>query len=303
MLAARAFRILLATLPVWLLLFPAAHPAVSQEPAKLIDPAAGSHPTLEQVVEKLTVRAERLGCSSDDCALLVMNFATTSGSLLMVDIKLTDQLANILAKTLSKGRIIDRSVVREFLARERIPYETFKSIEVRRWLGKEIGATAVLMGDLDVSGPVPQAMFTLFEVADPDKVEYFGTELPASAFSRGDLQASEPFGPAAVPKTTKKGNVVYQAGTAGFSSATCDYMPNPDYTDAAREAKISGTILLDAIVTPEGTVESPQVLKGLPGGLNEVARKTMETWRCKAALRDNQPVSTVVQFEINFRLK
>jgi hypothetical protein len=83
MLAARAFRILLATLPVWLLLFPAAHPAVSQEPAKLIDSAAGSHPTLEQVVEKLTVRAERLGCSSDDCALLVMNFATTSGSSLM----------------------------------------------------------------------------------------------------------------------------------------------------------------------------------------------------------------------------
>jgi TonB family protein len=293
MLAARAFRILLATSPVWLLLFLGAHPAVSQEPAKLIDPDAGSHPTLEQVAEKLTVRAKKLGCGSDDCALLVMNLATISGSSLMVDIKLSDQLANIFAKTLTNGRIIDRSVVREFLARERIPYGAFKSVGVRRWLGKEVGATTVLMGDLDVSGSVPQAMFTLFEVEDPDKVEYFGTELPASAFSRGDLQESEPFGPAAMPKTTK----------SGVSSATCDYMPNPPYTDAAQEAKISGTILLDAIVTPEGSVESPLVRKGLPGGLNEVARKTMETWRCKAALKDNQPVATVVQFEINFQLK
>ena len=81
------------------------HPAVSQEPAKLIDPDAGSHPTLEQVVEKLTVRAEKLGCGSNDCALLVMNFVTISGPSLMVDMKLTDQLANILAKTLTEGRI------------------------------------------------------------------------------------------------------------------------------------------------------------------------------------------------------
>ncbi len=276
--------------------------AVSQERAKLIDPKAGPPPTLEQVVEKLTFRAEKLGCNSDDCKLLVLDFASTSGSTEMLDIKLADQLASIFAKTLQKGRIIERSGVREFLARERIPYDLLKSDAARRWLGRELGATTVVAGDLNVSEPVPQAMFTLFDAQDPDKVEYFGTELPVTAYSPGDFQASEPFGPRDTPKTTKNGAVVYQPGTAGLTSATCDYMPNPPYTDAAREAQLDGVIVIEAIITPEGKVESPQVVKGVPGGLNDVTRKTMETWRCKPALKDNQPVATVVQFEVNFRL-
>ncbi len=257
---------------------------------------------MEQVVEKLTARAEKLGCNSDDCKLLVLNFASTSGSTVMLDIKLADQLASIFAKSLPTGKVIDRSAVREFLARERIPYSLLKADAARRWLGKELGATTVVAGDLNVSGPVPQAMFAVFDVTDQDKIEYFGTELPVTAYSPGDLQASEPFGPPETPKTTKTGAIVYRAGVAGVGSPSCGYLPNPPYTETAREAKIDGVVLVDAIVTLEGTVESPQVIKGLPGGLNEATRKVMETWRCKPALRDNQPVATVVQFETNFRL-
>jgi TonB family protein len=171
-----------------------------------------------------------------------------------------------------------------------------------RWLGEETGATIVLFGDVDLSGALPQAMFTLLDVKNSDKVEYFGTELPAISVSPQDLQAAETLGPVETPKTTKSGAVVYRGATSGLSAVKCDYMPNPSYSEAAREAKLSGTILVNAIVTPEGTVEAPQILKGVPGGLNEGTRKTMETWRCNPALKDNQPVATVVQFEVNFRL-
>jgi hypothetical protein len=116
-----------------------------------------------------------------------------------LDIKLADQLASIFAKTLPKGRVIERAGVREFLARERIPYDLLKSNAARRWLGRELGATTVVARDLNVSGSVPQAMFTVFDVTDPDRSEYFGMELPATAYSPGDLQASEPFGPPEPP--------------------------------------------------------------------------------------------------------
>jgi hypothetical protein len=262
MLSPRTCRILLVVFSVWFSLFLGAKSAFSQDPTKLVDPARGSHPTLEQVVEKLTVRAEKLGCDSDDCALLVMNLATVSGSTVMLDRKLSDQLAGIFARTLPKGRVIDPSIVREFLARERIPYELLESDEVRRWVGKGLGATTALTGDLDVSGSVPQAKFELFDVKDSVKVNYFGAELPVAVYSPSDLQPPDPMGPIEVPRATESGAVVYQAGTAGLTSVTCDYMPNPPYSEAAREAKISGTILVDAQVTPEGTVESPQVVKG-----------------------------------------
>ena len=256
---------------------------------------------MEQVVAKLAVRAEKLGCKSDNCALLVLNFASTSDSTVMLDVKLSDQLASIFAKTLPQAKIVERSNVREFLASERIPYQLLKSPSARGWLGRELGATMVLAGDLNVSGSVPQAMFSLFDTQAPDKADYFGTELPVDAYSPGDLKPSEPFGPPETPKTTKSGATVYPSGTVGLSPVSCNYMPNPEYTEAARELQLSGVILIDAVVTPEGKIESPQIKKGMPGGLNEVTRKTVETWRCKPPMKDNQPVATVVQFEVNFR--
>lgn len=302
MLSTRAFRVLLAVILLSLQLFLGSRRAVSQEHAKLVDPQPEPPPTLEQVVQKLTIRAEKLGCNSDDCKLLVLNFASTSASTVMLDIKLADQLASMFARILPKGKVVDRAGVREFLDRERIPYNLLMSDAARRWLGRELGATTVVAGDLDVTGSVPQAMFTLFDANDPQKVDYFGTELPVTAYSPGDLQLSEPLGPPETPKATKSGAIVYPPGTAGLKLATCDYMPNPPYTDAAREAQVGGVIIIEAIITPEGRVESPQIVKGVPGGLNDVTRKTIETWRCGPAMKDNQSVATVVQFESNFRL-
>ena len=69
-------------------------------------------------------------------------------------------------------------------------------------------------------------------------------------------------------------------------------MPTPPYTEAAREAKVDGVVLVEAIVMTDGTVDSPQIVKGVPGGLNEVTGKTIETWHCEAALKDNQPAAT-----------
>lgn len=277
-------------------------PAASWQHINLTNPDAGSHPTLEQIVEKLTMRAQRLGCHSDDCALLVMNFLTTSGAAVTQDLKLADQFATLFANTLPKGRVVDRSTLQEFLARERISQKSISEAGVSRWLGKELGATIVLLGNIDLSSSTPQALFTIIEVEPEKQTDGFGTELPALAVSPGDLRALEPFGRVELPKTTRSGAAVYQSGVAGVSWPSCTYMPNPSYTDAARQLNVSGTILVDAIVTPEGTVESPQVTKGLPGGLNAAAIKVMQTWRCKPALKDNQPVATSVQFESNFRL-
>ena len=153
MLACRSLEILLAAFLLSLQLLPGPQRAVAQEPAELVDPKAAPHRAMEQVVEKLTVRAEKLGCSSEDCALLVMNFAPTSGSTVMLDIKLADQLASIFVKTLPEGRVIERPAVREFLARKRIPYDLLKSTGARRGLGKELGATTVVAGDLDQRDP------------------------------------------------------------------------------------------------------------------------------------------------------
>jgi len=78
-------------------------------------------------------------------------------------------------------------------------------------------------------------------------------------------------------------------------------MANPPIPKLPHKPRSTVVILLDGVVTPEGTIESPQAVRGLSGELNDLATKTMLTWRCKPALKDNQPVATIAQFETNFR--
>jgi hypothetical protein len=188
--------------------------------------------------------------------------------MVMLDRKFSDQLAAIFARALPTGRIIDRSIQREFLAQERIPYELLKLDGVRRWVARELGATAVLInGNLDVGGPVPQALFTLFDVKDSDRVEYFGTELPATAYSPEDLQAPDSLGQ---PRYLRLPGVV----PWGFPLARRPSVPPP--------------------VT---TCRIPQIVKGLPGGLNEVAKKSLRTGFVTPLSR------TTSQWPVSFRPK
>lgn len=99
------------------------------------------------------------------------------------------------------------------------------------------------------------------------------------------------------------GGGVFRAGTGGVGSPSCFYMPNPPYSEEARKAKYSGVVLVDAVVTLDGRVTEPRVIKSPGLGLDETTVTTMRTWRCKAALGPNgKPVPTRVQFEVNFRL-
>jgi TonB family protein len=47
--------------------------------------------------------------------------------------------------------------------------------------------------------------------------------------------------------------------------------PEPEYTDLARQHKVHGTVILQLLLSPNGTVRVEQVLQGLSDGLTEAA--------------------------------
>jgi periplasmic protein TonB len=95
----------------------------------------------------------------------------------------------------------------------------------------------------------------------------------------------------------------YHPGSGGVRGPSCFYMPNPPYSEEARNAKYSGAVLVNAVVTVDGRVDQPRVIKSPGMGLDDVTISTMKTWRCKAAIGPGgRPVSSPVQFEVNFRL-
>jgi TonB family protein len=77
----------------------------------------------------------------------------------------------------------------------------------------------------------------------------------------------------------------------------------PQYTDVARSARVSGTVLLEAIVTKEGGVRILRVVRPLGYGLEENAAEALSRWSFEPATRMGQPVAVQLSIEVNFQLQ
>ncbi len=76
----------------------------------------------------------------------------------------------------------------------------------------------------------------------------------------------------------------------------------PEYTVAAKKAKIQGTVLLSVVVGKNGIVQKVTVERSLDPGLDEKAVQAVKAWRFSPALRKGRPVPVQAKIEVNFRL-
>lgn len=94
-----------------------------------------------------------------------------------------------------------------------------------------------------------------------------------------------------------------RAGVDGTGSPQCLYCPQPEYSDEARAANCSGTVLLDVTVTADGKVKDPVVLRSPGMGLDKKALSQMSKWQMKPALGPSgKSVDSRVQIEVTFHI-
>ena len=84
---------------------------------------------------------------------------------------------------------------------------------------------------------------------------------------------------------------------------TVIYRRDPIYSEDARKAQYEGTVVLEAIVRKDGSVEIVRVVRGLGLGLDENAMEALSEWRFSPAMRNGQPVDVPVNIEFNFTLR
>ena len=96
----------------------------------------------------------------------------------------------------------------------------------------------------------------------------------------------------------------YMAGSGGIGVPSCVGCRQPSYSDQARSAKISGTVVLHLIVTAKGRAANIEVQRALGYGLDEKAVKAVQKWRFKPAIGpEGKPVPVWTDLEVNFRIK
>jgi protein TonB len=94
---------------------------------------------------------------------------------------------------------------------------------------------------------------------------------------------------------------VYRAG-GGVSAPSVLYKVDPEYSEEARKAKYSGTVVLSLIVDEEGRARSIRVVRSLGLGLDEKAMEAVAKWKFKPGMKGGVAVNVRAQIEVNFRL-
>ena len=78
--------------------------------------------------------------------------------------------------------------------------------------------------------------------------------------------------------------------------------PNPQYSESARQAKITGQVILALAINSTGVVDAVRVVKPLEPGLDENAVQAVSKWQFTPATKDGKPVAIQMEVAVGYRL-
>ena len=75
----------------------------------------------------------------------------------------------------------------------------------------------------------------------------------------------------------------------------------PNYPPLARQARIQGAVVLQAMISKDGNIENLQLISGHPM-LAPAAIEAVKQWKYKPYLLNGEPVEVETQVQVNFTL-
>jgi len=115
------------------------------------------------------------------------------------------------------------------------------------------------------------------------------------------MAADNGFSPAKCILESQSPDYAHPHGT-GIKPPHAIYTPDPEYSEAARKAKLSGTVELWVGVGADGLVHETCVSQPLGLGLEEKSVEAVRQWKFDPATRNGQPVAAGLTVSTTFRL-
>jgi len=95
---------------------------------------------------------------------------------------------------------------------------------------------------------------------------------------------------------------VYAVGS-GITAPRATKQVNPNYTDAARQARTQGSVELTGIVETDGSIGSIEVARSLDPELDQQAIRALSQWQFTPGQKDGANVRVRVNVEMTFTLR
>ena len=77
----------------------------------------------------------------------------------------------------------------------------------------------------------------------------------------------------------------------------------PDYPPLARRFGVQGSVVVRGVVRRDGTIDDVEVIKDLPYGLGDAARRAVTRWKFKPATYKGETIDVYYTVTVNFRLR
>src|SRR5215467_215613 len=179
--------------------------------------------------------------------LVIDFFRGSTGTSSKLGTMLADQFSASLAQSSIDFTVMSREMLKVYFTKELTTAEDLQSTEACLYLGRQLGATGVVIGSiylennqiavrihLEGFGP-PKKSGDLFRSFDEFTRIGATEELKAMLFQRGPSYFH-------TPQDIPDEPGVLRGGADGASMPTCIYCPDPQYSDEARKAKIKGSL-------------------------------------------------------------
>ncbi len=130
---------------------------------------------------------------------------------------------------------------------------------------------------------------------------------PGDSSVKLDMQ---PSAPAADAQTSAPAESQNNGSTENNAAAQVQMSPgstqvvsrvNPTYPLLAKQMKVQGAVVLEALISRNGNIQGIQVLSG-PAILSEAAREAVKQWHFKPYYQGGQPVETQARITVNFTI-
>ncbi len=157
----------------------------------------------------------------------------------------------------------------------------------------------MMSSQLTAPSRIPQGIKTI-PTADAPPQQGFGATGMESLNSGASNAAGNVFNGQGRPKVKAEAPKFVNV-SAGVAVGLLLQRTTPIYPAIAKTARVSGTVVLQAIISKTGAIDDVQVISG-PEMLRQSALTAVRNWRYKPYLLDNQPIAVETTVSVIFSL-
>lgn len=273
---------------------------------------AGATPSRDRAneIDALTSRLLERFSEADKKGVVVMDLQPAFGQPGPFGSWFADQVSSALTRQEQKVEVIDRRRLPAVIASQHLSPNDESDVKTAVAIGKEIGATTVVVGSYGAAENGIGITLTAFRVSEYDassSTKFMISMLFGKLAFTPEVQAH-----LGVPlRSLEPREGVYRSGYGGVSVPTCVKCPTPalhipevDVQGLLRANPEGAIVSLKFVVTADGHTLNITVLKPVGFGIDEQFAKAAVNWEFKPAMNpENKPVPVDYMFQASFKFK